>query len=167
MTAKELFSRLLVSEQGAFRRVVEALPEASLDYRPHPDSRSAREILTGMLWNPGVILTVLKTGGMKADGGGTPEPPQVRSTKDAADRLEREFKEVVEYLRGMPDEDLDKQASIAGGGSRWTTTRAEMAMGFLLDAIHHRGQLSTYLRPMGAKVPAIYGPSGDSGPVIS
>ena len=29
------------------------------------------------------------------------------------------------------------------------------------DAIHHRGQLSTYIRPMGGKVPSIYGPSGD------
>ena len=34
---------------------------------------------------------------------------------------------------------------------------------FHFDEIHHRGQLSTYLRPMGAKVPSIYGPSGDSG----
>ena len=38
---------------------------------------------------------------------------------------------------------------------------AELAWGFLLDMIHHRGQLSTYLRPMGAKVPQIYGPSAD------
>ena len=37
----------------------------------------------------------------------------------------------------------------------------EMLWGFLFDAIHHRGQLSSYLRPMGAKVPSIYGPSGD------
>jgi uncharacterized damage-inducible protein DinB len=38
---------------------------------------------------------------------------------------------------------------------------AEMAWGFLLDIIHHRGQISTYLRPMGATVPQIYGPSAD------
>jgi len=36
-----------------------------------------------------------------------------------------------------------------------------MLWGFLFDAIHHRGQLSSYLRPMGAKVPSIYGPSAD------
>jgi uncharacterized damage-inducible protein DinB len=35
------------------------------------------------------------------------------------------------------------------------------AWGFFFDAIHHRGQLSTYLRPMGSTVPSIYGPSGD------
>jgi uncharacterized damage-inducible protein DinB len=39
----------------------------------------------------------------------------------------------------------------------------EMAWGFLLDQIHHRGQLTTYLRPMGSTVPAIYGPSADEG----
>jgi uncharacterized damage-inducible protein DinB len=33
---------------------------------------------------------------------------------------------------------------------------------FLFDGIHHRGQLSTYLRPMGAAVPSIYGPSADT-----
>jgi uncharacterized damage-inducible protein DinB len=33
---------------------------------------------------------------------------------------------------------------------------------FFFDAIHHRGQLSTYIRPMGGKVPSIYGPSADS-----
>jgi len=38
---------------------------------------------------------------------------------------------------------------------------AETAWGFLLDIIHHRGQLSTYLRPMGSTVPQIYGPSAD------
>ena len=40
-------------------------------------------------------------------------------------------------------------------------TGADNAWGFLLDIIHHRGQLSTYLRPMGATVPQIYGPSAD------
>jgi uncharacterized damage-inducible protein DinB len=40
--------------------------------------------------------------------------------------------------------------------------KAEKDTFILFDAIHHRGQLSTYIRPMGGQVPAIYGPSGDS-----
>ena len=36
-----------------------------------------------------------------------------------------------------------------------------MAWSFLFDIVHHRGQITTYLRPMGSKVPQIYGPSGD------
>jgi uncharacterized damage-inducible protein DinB len=38
---------------------------------------------------------------------------------------------------------------------------------FFFDAIHHRGQLSTYIRPMGGKVPPIYGPSGDDPMMLS
>jgi uncharacterized damage-inducible protein DinB len=41
---------------------------------------------------------------------------------------------------------------------------SELLWGFLLDMVHHRGQLSTYIRPMGGKVPSIYGPSGDASP---
>ncbi|HZV12602.1 MAG TPA: DinB family protein [Candidatus Kapabacteria bacterium] len=43
----------------------------------------------------------------------------------------------------------------------WEATLGNMCWGLLHDAIHHRGQLSSYLRPMGAKVPSIYGPSAD------
>jgi uncharacterized damage-inducible protein DinB len=47
------------------------------------------------------------------------------------------------------------------GKVAWETSLGDMLWGFLFDGIHHRGQLSTYLRPMGAKVPSIYGPSAD------
>lgn len=44
------------------------------------------------------------------------------------------------------------------------TTTDEMLWGFLHDMIHHRGQLTTYIRPMGGKVPSVYGPSADAPP---
>jgi len=47
------------------------------------------------------------------------------------------------------------------GNVVWETTVGDMLWGILFDAVHHRGQLSAYLRPMGAKVPSIYGPSAD------
>jgi len=50
---------------------------------------------------------------------------------------------------------------VFGGQEVMKATGYENAWGFLLDQIHHRGQLSTYLRPMGSTVPAIYGPSAD------
>jgi uncharacterized damage-inducible protein DinB len=54
-----------------------------------------------------------------------------------------------------------KARFLMGGKVAWEAPLGDMLWGFLFDAIHHRGQLSTYLRPMGAKVPSIYGPSGD------
>jgi len=50
----------------------------------------------------------------------------------------------------------------AGWGETWKDKKAHMSWGFLFDAIHHRGQLATYLRAMGAVVPSIYGPTADS-----
>ena len=50
---------------------------------------------------------------------------------------------------------------MAGENAIWKTTKRGMAWGLFLDLVHHRGQLSTYIRPMGGKVPSIYGPSAD------
>src|SRR5262249_47549021 len=50
---------------------------------------------------------------------------------------------------------------MVGGKTGWEDTLGQFMWGFLFDAVHHRGQLSTYLRPMGGKVPCIYGPSAD------
>ncbi|MGH9317554.1 MAG: DinB family protein, partial [Thermoanaerobaculia bacterium] len=47
------------------------------------------------------------------------------------------------------------------GKVAWEANLGDMLWGFLFDAIHHRGQLSSYIRPMGGKVPSIYGPSAD------
>ena len=54
-----------------------------------------------------------------------------------------------------------KARLLADGKVLWEAPLGDMLFGFLFDAIHHRGQLSSYLRPMGAKVPSIYGPSAD------
>ena len=48
-----------------------------------------------------------------------------------------------------------------GPGAEWSDTLENMFWGYLFDMVHHRGQLSAYLRPMGGKVPSIYGPSAD------
>ena len=50
---------------------------------------------------------------------------------------------------------------VFGGQEAFRDTGYALAWGVLFDLIHHRGQLSTYLRPMGSTVPAIYGPSAD------
>lgn len=54
-----------------------------------------------------------------------------------------------------------KARLLVNGAVAWETSLGDMLFGFLFDAIHHRGQLSSYLRPMGAKVPSIYRPSAD------
>ena len=58
-------------------------------------------------------------------------------------------------------------SSCTEGNPVWEDTVGELVWGHLLDGIHHRGQLSTYLRPMGSKVPSIYGPSADDSGAVA
>ena len=75
---------------------------------------------------------------------------------------ERNASAVNERLAGLDEAGWEKKGQfLMGGQVAWEDSIGEFVWGFLFDAIHHRGQLSTYLRPMGGKVPAIYGPSAD------
>jgi uncharacterized damage-inducible protein DinB len=65
-------------------------------------------------------------------------------------------------LKGLDDERCAGDCKfVVGDAPAWTASLGDMLWGLLFDMIHHRGQLSTYIRPMGGKVPAIYGPSAD------
>ena len=62
----------------------------------------------------------------------------------------------------MADARWDGEGRLLFGGHEvMKSSVGSIFWGFLLDAIHHRGQLSAYIRPMGGKVPSIYGPSAD------
>lgn len=68
-------------------------------------------------------------------------------------------------LRKLDDAGWNRPVKFYWNGKQINeTTTHEMLWGFLFDMVHHRGQLSTYIRPMGGKVPSIYGPSADAPP---
>ena len=70
--------------------------------------------------------------------------------------------ELTDVVSRMDDASWNRMAQFYYKGRVVSEQPVGQFLWFILfDAIHHRGQLSTYLRPMGATVPAIYGPSGD------
>jgi uncharacterized damage-inducible protein DinB len=76
--------------------------------------------------------------------------------------FERDSAGVNERLERLDEAAWERKVRfLVASGGVWEDSLAQMVWGFLFDAIHHRGQLSTYLRPMGGKVPSIYGPSAD------
>ncbi len=75
---------------------------------------------------------------------------------------ERNVADLQRLVRNIDDAKWERKARfLVNGNVAWEAPLGDMLYGFLFDAIHHRGQLSSYLRPMGGKVPAIYGPSAD------
>jgi uncharacterized damage-inducible protein DinB len=159
MTDQSFFFQKWDREAPKFDAVMDALPRDRLDYRPHPKSRSAAEMVTHLAREQEMLVGIIDNGTIdykdpRAEDFGEMRALWKKSTSELRDRLktldETGWNRPVKFFRG------GKQIN--------ETTTNEMLWGFLLDMIHHRGQLSTYIRPMGGKVPSIYGPSADAPP---
>ncbi len=145
------------SEVPKFVKVLKAIPQDGLDYRPDPKSRTAAELAWLFAASEGALVTLLDTGRMEwTDAKG---PATVNEIVAA---YEKNASAVDERLARLDEAGWEKKAQMLMGGQvAWEDKMSEFVWGFLFDSIHHRGQLTTYLRPMGGKVPAIYGPSAD------
>ena len=159
MTSRESFLLMWGMEAAATQRVLAAVPDKNIGWKPDPKSRSAVELTAFVAGHAPILVRFLETGEVKAQ---PMEPP--KSIKEAASvfaavapKLEKALKAVDEKTwdtktATLYAEDGSVMQSAPLGGMIWFT---------LFDLIHHRGQLSTYIRPMGGKVPSIYGPSAD------
>lgn len=145
------------AELPAFVKVLKAVPQGKLDYRPDPRARSAAELAWVLATEEAALVMLLDTGTIAWKD----QPPPARVDETVA-AFEKNAATVNERLAKLDEAGWQKQGRLVMEGMPpWETSIGEFVWGFLFDAIHHRGQLSTYLRPMGSKVPAIYGPSAD------
>jgi uncharacterized damage-inducible protein DinB len=151
MDEKALFTKFWTHESKTTRNVISRIPEGS-DYRPDAKSRTAQEIAWQIVCEEKMIIEALENG--KADWA---PPPMPETMKELLETYERQSADVVGRLTGLPAGKWDGNLEFFGS----ERPASPMAWSFLFDIVHHRGQISTYLRPMGSTVPQIYGPSGD------
>jgi uncharacterized damage-inducible protein DinB len=145
------------AEFPGFVRVLKALPQGRLDYRPDPKARTAADLAWVMATEEAALLSLLDKGSVEWK-----EEKAPARVDEIVAAYERNAKAVTERLEKLDEAGWQKKGKfLMGGDAAWETTIDGFVWGFLFDAIHHRGQLSTYLRPMGGKVPSIYGPSAD------
>jgi uncharacterized damage-inducible protein DinB len=144
-------------ERKAFVNVLKAVPQGHLDYRPHPRSRTAAELAWLIADADAALIPLIEKGSVEWKE--TPAPSKVEEIQAT---YERNAKAVDDLIARTDDRVWDKKGKFFfGSPTPWEDTIQNFVWGFLQDAIHHRGQLTTYLRPMGSKVPSIYGPSAD------
>jgi uncharacterized damage-inducible protein DinB len=151
MDEKALFTRLWSHESKTTRKVLARIPEGS-DYRPDPKSRTAQEIAWQIVNEERMIVEALETGTFAWS-----PPPPPATMKEICDTYEKQSSAIVERWHALPPERWDATLEFFGH----TRPAAPMAWSFLFDIVHHRGQITTYLRPMGSTVPQVYGPSAD------
>jgi uncharacterized damage-inducible protein DinB len=151
MDEKKLFTKFWTDEAKTTQKVLERIPEGS-DYRPDPKSRTAKQIAWQIVCEEKMIIDALEEG--KAEWA----PPPIPATmKEIVDAYETQSARIVERWNALPEAKWNGALEFFGG----QRPASPMAWSFLFDIVHHRGQISTYLRPMGSTVPQIYGPSGD------
>lgn len=144
----------IAAEHKTTLKVLRAMPADHLDYRPDPRSMNALD-LAWHIASADVFFLELAANG-EFSGSGT-RPESLKTPADIAAWFEQAFALSLEKARSLTGEQLVKVIQFH---MFQETALRYMQIG-LAHSIHHRGQLSTYLRPMGGKVPAIYGGSAD------
>ena len=151
MDERTLFTGFWTSESKTTRNVLARIPEGS-DYRPDPKSRTAQEIAWQIVCEEKMLIDALESG--MAEWAPAPTPPTMKAVLEAYEqqsaRMEKRWNALPADRWVGPIEFFGSQRSASS-----------IAWGFLFDIIHHRGQLTTYLRPMGSTVPQVYGPTAD------
>lgn len=148
----------LEGEVATTARVIEAVPAERLDYAPDGKSKNALSLIRHIaVIDPWFVNCV-------ADGAFGPSAPEneesgIMTPADGAAKYKEGLTAALARVRAMSDEKLAEDVDFFG---MMKMPAAALLSVMIKHSVHHRGQLSAYLRAMGGKVPAIYGPSGDT-----
>jgi len=151
MNEKAMFTDFWIKESKTTRNVLARIPEGS-QYRPDPKSRTAQEIGWQILCEEKMLIDALESG--KGEWSPAPVPATM---KEIVETYETQSASIAARLSALPDARWDGTLDFFGK----QRPASPMAWSFLFDIVHHRGQITTYLRPMGSTVPQVYGPSAD------
>jgi uncharacterized damage-inducible protein DinB len=147
----------LHAEQPVTKRVIDAIPPAKADYQPDAISRSAIELAWHIVTAESRFLEAVINGAF--DLTPMPRPDSVRTPADVVAWYGDRAAKNVSRLKSLSGEQLTNVIDFRGLFQFPAVVYLPLALN---HTIHHRGQLSMYLRPMGAKVPSIYGESYDA-----
>lgn len=152
---RDFLLKSIEAEYPVTRQVIAAVPNDMREYRPDPKSMSAGELAWHIVEAEIVLLRSIVKGEFGSD------QPEMNANKTIDETLAiyaAEFRNLIDAVRKLSPDQLTKTISFFGV---FNYEAVEYLNFVLTHTVHHRGQLSKYLRPMGSKVPPIYGPSAD------
>lgn len=164
MTIKEFLAAELDREVARSRKALEQMPEGKAEWKPHDRSMQFGYLADMVATIPTWIVFQITKDSLDiapADGSKFPRTPKVtredylKALDDAAAQARKAFSDVT-------DEQLQQTWQLmARGHVVQEGPRHQMIQDTISHWSHHRGQMTVYLRLMGAKVPALFGPSAD------
>jgi len=164
MSMTAAFLQEFDNEAKTTRRVLERVPGDKLSWKPHPKSMSLGQLSIHIAGVPSTIC-----GWASQDEtvfAGPPAMPEATSLQEILAVHDRGVQTVKDSLTKIGDEGLKGMwKGTAGGATLMTMPKAALVRAIVLNHwIHHRGQLSVYLRLLDVPLPSIYGPSADENP---
>ena len=155
---KRQYLEMFAREFPTTLRVMRAYPAGKDDFKPHERSFPASRLVHTFTMENGVVYKAVR-GELTMP----PDlPPAPATFAEAVANYERGSKELMAAVEKMPESRLSEKANFFTGPKQMGMVPISQIMWLMLmDSIHHRGQLSVYVRMAGGKVPSIYGPSAD------
>ncbi|HKW64252.1 MAG TPA: DinB family protein [Candidatus Acidoferrum sp.] len=152
-------------EMQGTRKVLERLPDEKWSWKPHEKSGTlgwlAGHVANMVSWIPYTIQT--EELDYAPVGGPAYEPPKITNRKEALAELDKNVADAKAALGKVSDAEMMKNwRLLAGGQEIFSMPRVAAIRGMVLNHhIHHRAQLTVYLRLLNVAVPGLYGPSAD------
>ena len=155
LAVRDLLLQNLRHEFETTKKVIAAVPEDKCNYRPDPKSKSARELAWHLA--SAELMFLQGVANLKFVAGAPPEEPQ--TIAGISRWYEQQFPAVSETIANLRGDQLLTPVEFHG---MLNLPAFQYLLLTVTHSVHHRGQLATYLRPMGSKVPSIYGGSADT-----
>jgi len=150
-------------EMKTSRTVIERVPETKFAWKPHEKSMSAGRLASHIAEMPAWATTSIAQDSL--DLSGDYKPYEAASREELLSLFDKNVADARAAIAGCNDETFMKSwALMRGGKTLMSMPKIAVVRSFVLNhVIHHRGQLSVYLRELNVPVPSIYGPSADEG----
>jgi uncharacterized damage-inducible protein DinB len=150
-------------EMGTTRACIERVPEDKFSFKPHDKSMTAGNLASHIADMPNWAIVGISQDSLDMASGY--KPFQAKSRAELLEAFDKSVSGARAAIAGASDETLMKNWSLKNGEKTlMTLPKVAVVRTFVMNhIIHHRGQLSVYLREMNVPVPSIYGPSADEG----
>jgi uncharacterized damage-inducible protein DinB len=159
MSMSKSLAEELKQEAVATRKMLERVPQDAFDWKPHEKSTALGRLAGHIAELPGMIVPMVAMDEMSFSDY---KPFNPASVSELVETLDKNIAEAVELLKNQADEQLPKTWRIKSGEKVFLEMpRGEFIRWALSHIIHHRGQLSVYLRLRDVPLPPVYGPTAD------
>lgn len=155
---KEMLKELEM-EAPATRKCLERIPDKLFDWKPHPNAMPMKSLAMTVADIPNWIAQIIESDEIDF---ATYERFKIENAADILERFNVSMERARRALQNAKDDDLVKNFELKHGGMVLSgSPKGESVSSTINHLVHHRGQLTVYMRMNDIPVPAIYGPSGD------